>query len=188
MASSGAGGGRRSYAVIFCALPLSSPLSPSLPLQIVGSLGAGGGAGSGVLAGRWLCMGAGVPGSLGWVGLALPAGLASSPPLLGAGLALCPLAAGSPLVPAGLCWALTAWGAAGFWLWLRLGFPGSRLSALVQGWRVSRPCRWWWLGWVMGRRWAWWLAYPVRQIAQIKPCRFGYYSREKAINFERFFL
>lgn len=43
------------------------------------------------LAGRWLCMGAGVPGSLGWVGLALPAGLASSPPLLGAGLALCPL-------------------------------------------------------------------------------------------------
>ena len=48
MASSGADGGRRSYAVIFCALPLSSPLSPSLPLQIVGSLGAGGGAGSGV--------------------------------------------------------------------------------------------------------------------------------------------
>lgn len=48
VASSGAGGGRRSYAVIFCALPLSSPLSPSLPLQIVGSLGAGGGAGSGV--------------------------------------------------------------------------------------------------------------------------------------------
>lgn len=47
MASSGAGGGRRSYAVIFCALPLSSPLS-SLPLQIVGFLGAGGGAGSGV--------------------------------------------------------------------------------------------------------------------------------------------
>lgn len=48
VASSGAGGGRRSYAVIFCALPLSSPLSPSLPLQIVGFLGAGGGAGSGV--------------------------------------------------------------------------------------------------------------------------------------------
>lgn len=100
------------------------------------------------LAGRWLCMGAGVPGSLGWVGLALPAGLASSPPLLGAG--------------SGSAWASLA--------------PG---SALVQGWRVSRPCRWWWLGWVMGRRWAWWLAYPVRQIAQIKPCRFGYYSREK---------
>lgn len=39
----------------------------------------------------WLCMGAGVPGSLGWVGLALPAGLASSPPLLGAGSALRPL-------------------------------------------------------------------------------------------------
>ena len=48
VASSGAGGGRRSYAVIFCALPLSSPLSPSLPLQIVASLGAGGGAGAGV--------------------------------------------------------------------------------------------------------------------------------------------
>lgn len=61
----------------------------------------------------WLCMGAGVPGSLGWVGLALPAGLASSPPLLGAGFAFRPLAAGSPLVPAGLCWALNAWGLLG---------------------------------------------------------------------------
>lgn len=58
-------------------------------------------------------MGAGVPGSLGWVGLALPAGLASSLPLLGAGFAFRPLAAGSPLVPAGLCWALTAWGLLG---------------------------------------------------------------------------
>lgn len=48
LALSGVQAGRRSYAVIFCALPLSSPLSPSLPLQIVGSLGAGGGAGSGV--------------------------------------------------------------------------------------------------------------------------------------------
>lgn len=86
--------------------------------------------------------------------------------------------AGSLLVPAGLCWALTAWGLLGSGsgsAWASLA-PG---SALVQGWRVSRPCRWWWLGWVMGRRWAWWLAYPVRQIAQIKPCRFGYYSREK---------
>ena len=73
------------------------------------------------LAGRWLCMGAGVPGSLGWVGLALPAGLASSPPLLGAGFALRPLAAGSPLVPGGLCWALTAWGLLGAGSWLRLG-------------------------------------------------------------------
>lgn len=44
----------------------------------------------------WLCMGAGVPGSLGWVGLALPAGLASSPPLLGAGLALRPLVLALP--------------------------------------------------------------------------------------------
>lgn len=49
MASSGAGAGRRCNAVIFCALPLSLlPSPPSLPLQIVGSLGAGGGAGSGV--------------------------------------------------------------------------------------------------------------------------------------------
>lgn len=173
--SSGAGGGRRSYAVIFCALPLSSPLSPSPDRRLPGCRRWGW---LWCLAGRWLCMGAGVPGSLGWVGLALPAGLASSPPLLGAGFALRPLAAGSPLVPAGLCWALTAWGLLGAGsgsAWASLA-PG---SALVQGWRVSRPCRWWWLGWVMGRRWAWWLAYPVRQIAQIKPCRFGYYSREK---------
>ena len=65
------------------------------------------------LAGRWLCMGAGVPGSLGWVGLALPAGLASSPPLLG----------------------VDCLGAAGCWLWLRLGFPGSwlRLGAGLAG-------------------------------------------------------
>lgn len=91
VASSGAGGGRRSYAVIFCALPLSSPLPPLSPspdrrlpwCRRWGWLWC--------LVGCWLCMGAGVPGSLGWVGLALPAGLASSPPLLGAGLALCPL-------------------------------------------------------------------------------------------------
>ena len=55
MASSGAGGGRRSYAVIFCALPLSSPLSP----------GAGGGAGSWRslgFPGSWLRLGAGLAG------------------------------------------------------------------------------------------------------------------------------
>lgn len=131
------------------------------------------------LAGRWLCMGAGVPGSLGWVqGWRFL--LALHPLRLCWVLAL-PCVLWCWLSP-GSCWPLLGvdclW-AAGCWLWLRLGFPGSRLSALVQGWRVSRPCRWWWLGWVQGWRWAWWLAYPVRQIAQIKPCRFGYYSREK---------
>lgn len=134
MASSGAGGGRRSYAVIFCALPLSSPLSPSLPLQIVGSLGAGGGAGSGV-----------------WLGLALHGRRRSRFPGLGR--------AGAPLLalrPLRLCWVLalpcvlwrwlspgSCWpllgvdclGAAGCWLWLRLGFPGSwlRLGAGLAG-------------------------------------------------------
>lgn len=130
------------------------------------------------LAGRWLCMGAGVPGSLGWVGLALPCWPCVLSASAGCWLCLASSGAGSPLVPAGLCWALTAWGLLGAGsgsAWASLA-PG---SALVQGWRVSRPCRWWWLAWVMGRRWAWWLAYPVRQIAQIKPCRFGYYSREK---------
>lgn len=130
------------------------------------------------LAGRWLCMGAGVPGSLGWVGLALPCWPCVLSASAGCWLCLASSGAGSPLVPGGLCWALTAWGLLGAGsgsAWASLA-PG---SALVQGWRVSRPCRWWWLGWVMGRRWAWWLAYPVRQIAQIKSCRFGYYSREK---------
>ena len=93
MASSGAGGGRRSYTVIFCALPLPSPplsLSRSSApwVQAVGL--------ALVFGGHWIFMGAGVPGSLGWVGLALPAGLASSPPLLGAGLALRPLVLALP--------------------------------------------------------------------------------------------
>ena len=174
--SSGAGGGRRSYAVIFCSLPLSSPLSPSPDRRLPGCRRWGW---LWCLAGRWLCMGAGVPGSLGWVqGWRFL--LALHPLRLCWVLAL-PCVLWCWLSP-GSCWPLLGvecLGAAGCWLWLRLGFPGSRLSALVQGWRVSRPCRWWWLGWVMGRRWAWWLAYPVRQIAQIKPCRFGYYSREK---------
>ncbi len=176
--SSGAGGGRRSYAVIFCALPLSSPLSPSLPLQIVGSLGAGGGAGSGLWLGAGSAWAQAFP--VPWAGCR--AGASCWPCILSASagcwLCLASSGAGSPLVPAGLCWALNAWGLLGAGsgsAWASLA-PG---SALVQGWRVSRPCRWWWLGWVMGRRWAWWLAYPVRQIAQIKPCRFGYYSREK---------
>lgn len=174
--------GCRWWAALLCCDFLCAPslFSPSPPLSLsrssapwVQAVGL-----ALVFGWGWLCMGAGVPGSLGWVGLALPAILASSPPLLGAGFAFRPLAAGSPLAPAGLCWALTAWGLLGAGsgsAWASLA-PG---SALVQGWRVSRPCRWWWLGWVMGRRWAWWLAYPVRQIAQIKPCRFGYYSREK---------
>lgn len=176
--SSGAGGGRRSYAVIFCALPLSSPLSPSLPLQIVGSLGAGGGAGSGLWLGAGSAWAQAFP--VPWAGCR--AGASCWPCILSASagcwLCLASSGAGSPLVPAGLCWALNAWGLLGAGsgsAWASLA-PG---SAWVQGWRVSRPCRWWWLGWVMGRRWAWWLAYPVRQIAQIKPCRFGYYSREK---------
>lgn len=179
MASSGAGGGRRCNAVIFCALPLS--LLPSPPLSLSRS------------SAPWV-QAVGLALVFGWA-LALHGRRRSRFPGLGR--------AGAPLLalrPLRLCWVLalpcvlwrwlspgSCWpllgvdclGAAGCWLWLRLGFPGSRLSALVQGWRVSRPCRWWWLGWVMGRRWAWWLAYPVRQIAQIKPCRFGYYSREK---------
>lgn len=150
-----------------CALFSPLPLSPSPDRRLPGCRRWGW---LWCLAGRWLCMGAGVPGSLGWVGLALPCWPCVLSASAGCWLCLASSGAGSPLVPAGLCWALTAWGLLG---------AGSRLSAWVQGWRVPRPCRWWWLGWVMGWRWAWWLAYPVRQIAQIKPCRFGYYSREK---------
>ena len=187
--SSGAGGGRRSYAVIFCALPLSSPLSPSPPLSLsrssapwVQAVGL-----ALVFGWGWLCMGAGVPGSLGWVGLALPAILASSPPLLGAGFAFRPLAAGSPLAPAGLCWALTAWGLLGAGsgsAWASLA-PG---SALVQGWRVSRPCRWW-LAWLSDG-----LAVGVvAGVSHSSNCtnqalQVWLLFKGKAINFERFFL
>ena len=88
------------------------------------------------LAGRWLCMGAGVPGSLGWVGLALPCWpcvLSAS-----AGCWLCLSSSGGWLSP-GSCWPLLGvdylGGAAGCWLWLRLGFPGSwlRLGAGLAG-------------------------------------------------------
>lgn len=65
------------------------------------------------LAGRWLCMGAGVPGSLGWVGLALPCWPCVLSASAGCWLCLASSGAGSPLVPAGLCWALTAWGLLG---------------------------------------------------------------------------
>lgn len=87
------------------------------------------------LAGRWLCMGAGVPGSLGWVGLALPCWpcvLSAS-----AGCWLCLSSSGGWLSP-GSCWPLLGvdcLGAAECWLWLRLGFPGSwlRLGAGLAG-------------------------------------------------------
>lgn len=72
------------------------------------------------LAGRWLCMGAGVPGSLGWVGLALPCWPCVLSASAGCWLCLASSGAGSPLVPAGLCWALTAWGC---WV-LALAPPG----------------------------------------------------------------
>lgn len=65
------------------------------------------------LAGCWLCMGAGVPGSLGWVGLALPCWPCVLSASAGCWLCLASSGAGSPLVPAGLCWALTAWGLLG---------------------------------------------------------------------------
>lgn len=178
MASSGAGGGRRSYAVIFCALPLS--LLPSLPLSLSRS------------SAPWV-QAVGLALVFGWA-LALHGRRRSRFPGLGragascwpcvlsasAGCWLCLSSSGGWLSP-GSCWPLLGvdclglLGAGSGSAWASLA-PG---SALVQGWRVSRPCQWWWLGWVMGRRWAWWLAYPVRQIAQIKPCRFGYYSREK---------
>lgn len=135
MASSGAGGGRRSYAVIFCALPLSSPLSPSLPLQIVGSLGAG----CWVLAlvFGWAlalhgCRRSRFPG-LGRAGASCwPCVLSAS-----AGCWLCLSSSGGWLSP-GSCWPLLGvdcLGATGCWLWLRLGFPGSwlRLGAGLAG-------------------------------------------------------
>lgn len=57
--------------------------------------------------------GAGVPGSLGWVGLALPCWPCVLSASAGCWLCLASSGAGSPLVPAGLCWALTAWGLLG---------------------------------------------------------------------------
>lgn len=108
MASSGAGAGRRCNAVIFCALPLS--LLPSPPLSLSRSSAS------------WV-QAVGLALVFGWA-LALHGRRCSRFPGLGrAGaplLALRPLAAGSPLAPAGLCWALTAWGLLG----LALAPPG----------------------------------------------------------------
>lgn len=135
MASSGAGGGRRSYAVIFCALPLS--LLPSPPLSLSRSSAP-------------LVQAVGLALVFGWA-LALHGRRRSRFPGLGR--------AGAPLLalhPLRLCWVLalpcvlwrwlspgSCWpllgvdclGAAGCWLWLRLGFPGSwlRLGAGLAG-------------------------------------------------------
>ena len=185
--SSGAGGGRRSYAVIFCALPLSSPLSPCSPSPDRRLPGCRRWGWLWCLAGRWLCMSAGVPGSLGWVGLALPAGLASSPPLLGAGFALRPLAG---WLSPGSWWPLLGVDCLGL-LGLAPGVPWASLapgSALVQGWRASRPCRWWLAG--LGDRLA---VGVVAGVSRSSNCtdqalQVWLLFKVKAINFERFFL
>lgn len=72
------------------------------------------------LAGRWLCMGAGVPGSLGWVGLALPCW----PCILSAsaGCWLCLASSGGWLSP-GSCWPLLGVDCLGL-LGLALAPPG----------------------------------------------------------------
>lgn len=103
VASSGAGAGRRCNAVIFCALPLSSPLPPLSPSPDRRLPGCRRWGWLWCLAGRWLCMGAGVPGSLGWVGLALPCW----PCILSAsaGCWLCLASSGGWLSP-GSCWPL----------------------------------------------------------------------------------
>ena len=110
VASSGAGGGRRSYAVIFCALPLSSP-----PLSLSRS------------SAPWV-QAVGLALVFGWA-LALHgrrrsrfpglgrAGASCWPCILSASAGCWPClvssGAGSLLVPAGLCWALTACGLLG---------------------------------------------------------------------------
>ena len=150
VASSGAGAGRRCNAVIFCALPLllPSPLSPSPDRRLPGCRWwAGSGTGLGAVS-----LGAGVPGYLGW----WDAGASCWPCVLSASAGcwtfLVYSGVGSPLVPAGLCWALTAWvllGAGSGSAWASL-VPGSPPGCRAG--RVSRPCRWWWLGWVIGWR------------------------------------
>lgn len=95
--------------------------------------------------------------------------------------------AGSPLVPAGLCWALTAWGLLG----LAPGVPWASLapgSALVQGWRVSRPCRWWLAGLGDGQA-----VGVVAGVSRSSNCtdqalQVWLLFKGKSINFERFFL
>lgn len=136
--------GCRCWAALSCCDFLRAPsLLPSLPLQIVGSLGAGGGAGSGAGLGAGSAWVQAFP--VPWAGW--DAGASCWPCVL-SGSAWCwpclaSSGAGSPLVPAGLCWALTAWGLLGAgsgsaWASLAPGSPpGCRAG------RVSRPCRWW---------------------------------------------
>lgn len=134
VASSGAGGGRRSYAVIFCALP---SLLPSPPLSLSRS------------SAPWV-QAVGLALVFGWA-LALHERRRSRFPGLGragascwpcilsasAGCWLCLASSGGWLSP-GSWWPLLGvdcLGAAGCWLWLRLGFPGSwlRLGAGLAG-------------------------------------------------------
>lgn len=173
VASSGASAGRRCHAVIFFPLPLFSPVPLSPSLQIVGVV---------PWCRRWGCLkcwaGWWFPGGAG--SLWFLAGLASS-------AGLCPLrlcwVLALPCVlwrwlfsgSAVLCWALTVWGC---WLWLSLGFPGSWLclGAGLAGVQAVPVC----VVAGLGDRRAVVVAqaHSVRHIAQIKPCSFGYYSRE----------
>lgn len=163
--------GCRCWAALSCCDFLRAPsLLPSLPLQIVGFLGVGGGAGSGAVLGAGSAWVQAFP--LPWAGgmLALPCWPCVLSASAGCWLSL------------GFCWPLLGvdcLGAAGCWLWLRLGFSGSRFSAWVQGWQGVQAVPVVVAG--LGDRLAVMVAqaHPVRHIAQINPCRFGYYSREK---------
>lgn len=145
--------GCRCWAALSCCDFLRAPsLLPSLPLQIVGFLGVGGGAGSGAGLGAGSAWVQAFP--LPWAGgmLALPCWPCVLSASAGCWLFLVSSGAGSPLVSAGLCWALTAWvllGAGSGSTWASL-VPGSPPGCRAG--RVSRPCRWWWLGWVIGWR------------------------------------
>lgn len=177
LAVSGAQAGRRSYTVIFWPF-LSFPSSlPSLcPLPSISWAAL-------ALLSGWLgdCIGWG-----GWVSLCSPAGRGCRAGFLGC-----------------RCWPLSSPCLAsspspGCWLWgLVLLSPSSlspgcwRSSVVLWCWPAMR---WGWvlaLGGVgagLSRPWRWRLAgagvcrsgrLSVRHVAQIKPCRFGYYSSEK---------